>query len=398
MQQLELQKILSPLKFLGVFLLAFTLLNCQGNEGRQADQLGLMSKPTAPATANDTAAASAPAPALAPVETVPAAPETISIIGVGDMMLGTNYPSKSYLPPNGGKDMLADVRDILQSADVTFGNLEGTILDEGGDVKKCSDPSVCYAFRSPESYVQHFVDAGFDIVSMANNHSGDFGPTGRKRTKEVLTEAGILFAGLAGTDEYAILEKDGLRFGFCAFAPNKGTCDIRDIPRAKAIVSDLVTKSDIVIVSFHGGAEGAKNQNVPRKSETYYGENRGNVYDFAHAVIDAGADVVFGHGPHVTRAAELYKDRFIIYSMGNFCTYGRFNLRGPAGFAPIIKLQVNRSGEFVEGEVIPVYQEKTHGPKIDPQKRAIAKLAELTQADFPETPLSISDDGKLSKK
>ncbi len=338
-------------------------------------------------------------PTMEQVDTVaPAKPETLHIIGVGDMMLGTNYPSKNYLPANGGKDLLADVEPILKGADLTFGNLEGTILDKGGTVKRCNNPDLCYAFRSPESYVKHFTNAGFDVVSLANNHSGDFGPSGRKRTKEVLDQEGIYYAGLAGSDESVVFEKDGVTYGFCAFAPNRGTVDIRNISRAKQIVSQLAQKADIVIVSFHGGAEGAKNQHVPRRTEKYYGENRGDVYKFSHAVIDAGADIVFGHGPHVTRAAELYKDRFIIYSLGNFCTYGRFNLRGAAGIAPIIDLEVDKDGTFVGGKVISIYQQKTHGPKVDGSKRALKKLIDLTKQDFPETELLISTDGSLSKK
>ncbi len=321
-----------------------------------------------------------------------------SIIGVGDMMLGTNYPSAAYLPPNGGKDMLKDVEGILKSADVTFGNLEGTIIDQGGTPKRCNNPSACYVFRSPTAYGVHFKNAGFDLLSLANNHSGDFGAEGRRVTKQTLEENGIAYAGLAGTDETAIIERNGLKIGFCAFAPNSGTCDIRNLPRAKAIVESMVDQTDLIIVSFHGGAEGASHQNVPRRTETYYGENRGNVHAFAHAVVDAGADIVFGHGPHVTRAAELYKDRFIIYSLGNFCTYGRFSLNGPAGIAPLIQLKVNRQGAFISGEVIPIYQQKTHGPKVDPQKRAIAKLHELTRQDFPETDLMISPEGKLERK
>ncbi len=321
-----------------------------------------------------------------------------SFLGVGDMMLGTNYPSSSYLPANGGKDMLKDVLDTLLDADVTFGNLEGTIIDKGGVPKRCGNPNACYVFRSPTSYGVHFKNAGFDLLSLANNHSGDFGAEGRRVTKKTLDELDIAYAGLAGTDEIAVIERAGIKIGFCAFAPNRGTCDVRNIPRAKAIVEGLKAESDIIVVSFHGGAEGASHQNVPRRTETYYGENRGNVHSFAHAVVDAGADIVFGHGPHVTRAAELYKDRFIIYSLGNFCTYGRFNLRGPAGIAPMIKLQVDKKGQFVSGRVIPIYQQKTHGPKIDPQKRAISKLIELTRQDFPETSLQIDENGFMSKK
>ena len=320
------------------------------------------------------------------------------IIGVGDMMLGTNYPSLSYLPPNDGRELLADVRHILQAADVTFGNLEGTILDSGGTPKTCRDPSVCYVFRSPERYVQHFVDAGFDVLSLANNHSGDFGPEGRNRTKAALKKAGLYYAGLTGTDETAIFERNGVTYGFCAFAPNSGTCDIRNIPRAQAIVRALKEQTNIVIVSFHGGAEGAAHQRVPKRTETFHGENRGDVHAFSHAVIDAGADIVFGHGPHVTRAVDLYKDRFIAYSLGNFCTYGRFSLAGPAGIAPIMAVNVDDQGRFVEAQITPVYQQKHHGPKIDPQKRVIQTIIELTRADFPNTPLVISKDGLISRK
>ena len=111
---------------------------------------------------------------------------------------------------------------------------------------------------------------------------------------------------------------------------------------------------DVVIVSFHGGAEGADFQHVPKAMEIFHGENRGDVYNFAHTMIDNGADVVFGHGPHVTRAIEVYQDRFISYSMGNFCTYGRINLAGPNGLAPIVKINVDTTGRFLSGRIIPV--------------------------------------------
>lgn len=379
--------------FLALTVFAALLLSCRTDSESDTDRSNPTSiEPASPATAI--------IPPVVP-DTVPPLtrePRRLKIVGVGDMMLGTNYPSPSYLPANGGKDLLTDVIDILQNADVTFGNLEGTIIENGTMSKRCNDPSKCYAFRSPESYADHFSNAGFDLLSLANNHSGDFGPEGRRRTKELLEERKMKYAGLAGTDETAVFEKDGVKYGFCAFAPNSGTCDIRNLGRAKQIVSRLAETTDIVIVSFHGGAEGVNNQHVPKRTETFYGENRGDVHAFSHAVIDAGADIVFGHGPHVTRALELYKDRFIIYSLGNFCTYGRFSLSGAAGIAPIISLEIDETGAFLEGQITPIYQAKTHGPKIDPQKRALTKLIELTTADFPDTPLQIEKDGKVVKK
>ena len=95
---------------------------------------------------------------------------------------------------------------------------------------------------------------------------------------------------------------------------------------------------------------------------------------------------------------ELYKDRLICYSLGNFCTYGRFNVRGVNGIAPIVSVQLDREGAFLGGQVTPIYQMKTHGPKVDTQNRAITKLQALTQTDFPQTPLVIEDNGVLRKQ
>lgn len=323
--------------------------------------------------------------------------DNVHIIGVGDMMLGTNYPSANYLPPNDGKDLLAPVGDILKAADVTFGNLEGTVLNSGGDVKNCSDPSACYAFRMPEKYVANLVPAGFDMVSVANNHVNDFGTAGRKNTLRYLQEKGIAAAGLLEKPT-ATIERNGLTYGLAAFAPNTGTVDIRKLENAKKIVSELEKSCDIVIVSFHGGAEGRKHQHVPCKTEYYYGENRGNVCAFARAVIDAGADIVFGHGPHVTRAVDLYKDRFIIYSLGNFCTYARFSLRAESGLAPIVDVETKPDGTFVKASITPILQEKPGGVQLDPQKRVIGILQRLTRADFPDSPLEITDEGTIRRK
>jgi poly-gamma-glutamate capsule biosynthesis protein CapA/YwtB (metallophosphatase superfamily) len=322
--------------------------------------------------------------------------DTISFIAVGDIMLGTTYPA-GYLPPNDGKNLLDPVKDILKNADITFGNQEGALFDGVGTPKKCSDPTKCYAFKSPEHYATYLADAGFDLMSVANNHSGDFGPDARVTTMKALSEAGILSSGSL-EQPYVILSKDGVRYGLASFSPNTGTPDINNIPEARKIVSMLDSLCDIVIVSFHGGAEGRTHQHVNRKTEIFYGEDRGNVYEFAHKMIDAGADVIFGHGPHVSRAIDYYKEKFIIYSMGNFATYGRFNLAGENGFAPIVKIYTDRKGNFINGEIISIAQLGEGGPVLDSTKAAALKIKELTLADFPEIKISISDEGKISKK
>jgi poly-gamma-glutamate capsule biosynthesis protein CapA/YwtB (metallophosphatase superfamily) len=325
------------------------------------------------------------------------AKDTLSIIGVGDIMMGSNFPSVAYLPPNDGQNLLDEVRPILQSADVTFGNLEGTLLDTGGTRKECKDPNVCYAFRSPTRYGKYLQDAGFDLMSLANNHSGDFGPEGRASSMRTLDTLGIRYAGLLVIPT-AIFVKDSIRYGLAAFAPNSGTCDIRNIPEAQRIVEELSKQVDIVIVSFHGGAEGRSHSHVTRKTEMFVGENRGNVYAFAHKMVEAGADIVFGHGPHVTRSVDLYKDRFIIYSMGNFCTYGRFSLTGESGLAPLVNVFINRQGEFLKAEITPIKQVGEGGPIIDTEGKVIKVLQQLLVNDFPEVPLNISNTGLITRR
>jgi poly-gamma-glutamate capsule biosynthesis protein CapA/YwtB (metallophosphatase superfamily) len=322
--------------------------------------------------------------------------ELVSIIGTGDIMLGSNYPSDAKLPVLDGKELLSHVKDILRDADVTFGNLEGCILDKGGNVKSCN--SGCYFFRMPDRYVNYLVDAGFDVMNIANNHNGDFGAPGRENTVKVLKAAGLYYAGLKDICETSRFEINGVKYGFCGFAPNTGTVKITDLEYAKKLVKELDKDCDIVIVSFHGGAEGKTYNHVTRKTETFYGENRGNVYEFAHAVIDAGADVVFGHGPHVVRATELYKDRFIIYSMGNFCTSGDFSISGISGYAPIVKVFTDKKGKFVKGKIISALQKDKNGPVLDPDNSAAKEIKRLTESDFPETPLSISNDGTIQRK
>ncbi len=321
-------------------------------------------------------------------------PDTVSIIGVGDIMMGTNYP-ENRLPPDGGHFLLKSVEHILRDADVTFGNLEGVLLDSGGTPKTCKDPKVCYAFRSPVKYVEHLVSAGFDMLSLANNHAGDMGDEGRRSSIETLENAGLLHAGQLN-QKTTIFEKDGLKYGLVAFAPNANCVPLNDHAGAKALVQHLDSLVDIIIVSFHGGAEGAKFQNVPRAVEMYYGENRGDVYKFSHLLIDAGADIIFGHGPHVTRAVEVYNNRFIAYSLGNFCTYRGISINGVNGLAPIIKVFTDRKGNFIKAEITPTIQSYERGVQIDERKQVIRIMQDLTKKDFPESPVHIDDNGLIT--
>ncbi len=311
-------------------------------------------------------------------------------------MLGSAFPSKLNLPPDDAVGSFSAV-DSLLKGDVVFGNLEGCFLDAGKSEKcKGLNPNSCYAFRMPNRYAGIFKEAGFNLLSVANNHVGDFDAKGRVNTAKILDSLQINYAGQL-QKPFSIFEKDKIKYAFCAFAPNENTLSIKNIDSAKILVSALKKQVDIVIVSFHGGAEGASHEHVTRQTETYYKENRGNVYAFSHAVIDAGADVVLGHGPHVTRAVEVYKNKFIAYSLGNFCTYGMFNLKGPNGFAPLLQLKINREGDFLSAKVISVKQDKINRLQLDPTFAAFKRMKYLTEVDFPENDL-IFEDNLITRK
>ena len=126
-----------------------------------------------------------------------------------------------------------------------------------------------------------------------------------------------------------------------------------------------------------------------------YSEPRGNVVQFAHSVIDSGADLVIGHGPHVPRALELYKNRLIAYSLGNFCTYGIISIKNQAGYAPVLKVTLNAAGEFTAGKIISFIQKYPGFPVPDRQDRAFKLIKYLTQTDFPATKLEFSDNGDI---
>ena len=316
--------------------------------------------------------------------------DTLSIVAVGDVMIGSGFPAGN-LPKDDALESFKEVKPFL-NGDIVFGNLEGAILDSGNS-EKCrnSKAGTCYAFRMPDRYGKILKEAGFSLMSTANNHANDFGETGRRNTARVLDEVGIYHAGPV-ENKSVVFEKEGIRYGFCAFSPNSNMLSVNDLEQATDLVKELRPMADIVIVSFHGGAEGASHTHVPRQNEYFFGENRGNVYKFAHAVIDAGADIVLGHGPHVTRAVEVYKQKFIAYSMGNFNTYGTFNLSGPNGMAPLLDIKLDRKGNFLYAKVISTKQSKANGLELDPNYKVFEEMKRLTKTDFPETPLIFEEN------
>jgi len=308
------------------------------------------------------------------------------------MMIGTDYPY-DHLPDDDGLSFLADVTPVISAADIAFGNLEGVLMDGGEPVKKCGNPEACYLFRSPTRYAKHYSDAGFDVLSLANNHARDFGEEGRSSSMKALSMVGIEHSGREGTA--AFLKHGDIAVVVLAYAVTKNSNMMLDYAMAFEQIAAYADGHDIVIVSFHGGAEGTDVTHVPFAEEEYYGEPRGDVVGFARGAVDAGADLVIGHGPHVVRGMERYKDRLIAYSLGNFATYYGISVAGIKGIAPILSATLNGNGVFIAGEITSTVQLRPAGPSIDDDQRALALIRGLSVDDFGESGLRFLPDGKL---
>jgi poly-gamma-glutamate capsule biosynthesis protein CapA/YwtB (metallophosphatase superfamily) len=293
---------------------------------------------------------------------------------MGDIMLGT----ENLLPPDGAKGFFEDVKPYLEGADVVFGNLEGPLTDRGRPTKDTSTGR-SFCFRTPPSYGEVLKDAGFNIVSLANNHAMDYGPEGRAQTEEVLGALGILHTGAPG--QIAVKEIRGRTFAFIALAPNNGCQNINDIDGAVALVKQALSehKDALVIVSMHGGAEGSGHMRVPDGPETYLGENRGNLKKLARSLVDAGAAMIIGHGPHVPRGAEIYKGHLIAYSLGNFATASGINVKGLTGLAPLLLATMAPDGTASSYEFVSFRQQMNKGPKLDPKNEASDTIRRLSE-------------------
>ncbi len=318
--------------------------------------------------------------------------DTLTIIAVGDIMMGTTYPEKR-LPPNDGEGIFANVAGILRDADLTLGNLEGPLTDSGKCTKMIENGKV-YAFRTPPHYARYLADAGFDFVNLKNNHINDFGPDGFLSTVNSLNQFGIKY----GTDEicgeFVINNK---KICIICFSQASWGNSILNIATAQRIVAEKSRENDIVIISFHGGGEGINYLHTKDTMEYFLDVPRGNVVKFSRAVIDSGADFVWGHGPHIPRAIEIYKDRLIAYSMGNFFTYG-FNIADVRGYAPILKILIDSTGRFLSGQIISAIQKPGGVLAIDSLHRAAKLIKNLSIEDFPETAPFITEEGFICPK
>jgi len=315
---------------------------------------------------------------------------TISIAAVGDTGMGITpvLPPEpaTYLDPISGE----------LTGDVVFGNLEGTLTNVSEDVK-CggAEPGTCFAFRVPPEYAHYLADAGFTVMSNANNHSYDFGEAGENETVDALHAAGIEQTGLPG--EITVVEAGGLRVALLGFAPYSNTASLTDLGTAQGLIEQARGMADVVIVAIHAGAEGSEAIHTPDAEETYLGEDRGNAVEFAHMAVRAGADLILGSGPHVLRGMEIYRGRLIAYSLGNFCGYHNFSLEGVLGETVVLHATLAADGSFRSGRLASVRMIEAGQPVPDPEGAGAALVAQLSKEDFGSAGIDVDSAGRFSR-
>jgi poly-gamma-glutamate capsule biosynthesis protein CapA/YwtB (metallophosphatase superfamily) len=315
----------------------------------------------------------------------------VTLAAVGDTMLG-NSPQ---LPAEPGSYL--DAMKGQLRGDVVFGNLEGTLTDVASS-PKCGGASggSCYAFRTPPSYARHLAAAGFTVMNDANNHSYDFGGAGLEQTIAALHDAGIVQTGLPG--QVAVVKAGGEKVAFVGFAPYSLTASLLDLPAARKLIRRAARRAEIVVVAIHAGAEGSDAQHVTGAEEHYLGEDRGNPRKFARMAVRSGADLVLGSGPHVLRGMEIYRDRLIAYSLGNFSGFHNFATSGVLGASAILHVSLDPDGALRAGRVASVRLIEAGRPVPDPSGEGARLIRRLSREDLGRGAVRIGGNGRILGK
>ncbi|MGC4804148.1 CapA family protein [Micromonospora sp. DT233] len=369
---------------LGVLLSALLAAGCADSGEAPAWQSGGSG---AAATGSGGAARTA-----TPAATGDGAAKSVSLSATGDIIMG-NAPNR--LPPGGGKGFFDSVKKAL-AADLVMGNLEEPLTVDTGTGKCGADSTRCFQFRAPPEYAAHLRDAGFELLNQANNHGYDFGPKGYRNTQRALEEHDLAHTG--APDQITVVEAEGVKIAVAGFSSYVWSNSLVDVAAARAVVKKAATMADLVVVQVHMGGEGADKTRVRPGTEMFLGENRGDPVKFSRAMIDAGADLIVGHGPHVLRGMEFYRGRLIAYSLGNFAGGGNsLSNSGRLGWGGVLKVSLKPDGSFAGGTFTSTYMNSLGKPTMDPDDRGLGLVAQLTRSDFPDTGAKFDDAGRITQ-
>jgi capsule synthesis protein PGA_cap len=306
---------------------------------------------------------------------------TFTFVGGGDIALTGEADASVF----------AGIRPLLRAGDLVVGNLEGTLGTTG--VPKCSGGVGCFAFRGSPAWADVLRRAGFTVLNVANNHALDYGADGQRQTLESLRNAGLLEQGLPG--QVLNVSLRNIRIALIGCAPYGWAQSLLDVDGTARLVRGAARNADVVIVYMHAGAEGSDAEHVAGADETYLGEPRGNSRAFAHAMVRAGADLVFGSGPHVLRGIEWYRRRLIAYSLGNLAGTHTLSTAGPLGTSAMLRATLDAHGNFLTASIAPLRLAGGGTPVPDASAGGVARIRALSHDDFGRRAIRISAAGRL---
>ena len=300
--------------------------------------------------------------------------DSFVITGVGDMVFSHDHELNTR-SLQAVVSQLTDGASERSQPSFIFGNLEGpiTALTE---TSKPSIPGVSYAFRFPVATAKLLKNSGFQAVTLANNHSLDYGGAGLRDTLNHLNQQGIVGSGhLRGQFELFTLEAVKIALVSVGFYPMQNS--IKELEAMTELITSAKRVADVVIVAMHAGAEGEAHIELPDGPETFLGEARGDSRAFARVAIAAGADAIVGYGPHVLRAAECIAGRPVFYSIGNFLGIGGLSTQGLTGVAAIAQLAFDVNKKLLGSRLVPIRFDSNKFPQVDPAGKAIALMWHL---------------------
>lgn len=342
----------------------------------------------------------------------------VRVCAGGDVTLGTNLPTYvTKLTASIGAPsaidtvpspwrarparLLKPLRPMVRDADVLLLNIEGAIGDGESDTKCGPFSTLCFAFRMPPAAapaLRALAGRGVVVGNVANNHSRDAGLEGLDSTAAHLARAGVVVTGADTLASIAVLPKgDTVAFlGFATSGP--GTPDVRDLDAVRRHVSRAAARWPRLVVTMHAGAEGREAQRTRDTTERYANGDRGNAVAFAHAAVDAGADLVVGHGPHVLRAVEWRGAVPVFYSLGNLVTYGPFSNKPPIDRGAIACAELDEQGRVRKATLRATVQRWPGHVARDRERRAYVLVDSLSRLDFPRTGARVLADGAVVRR
>jgi AmmeMemoRadiSam system protein B len=270
-----------------------------------------------------------------------AANRQLTMLFFGDIMLDRHVGDK-IKAAGGLAPIFAGLADsgILGSADLQSANLEGAVTDGGAHYPPANPIDFAFA---PASVAQ-LKQFGFDYFNIANNHLADQGKNGIMETEKNLSALGFDFAGCAdhqtGDCTAKVIDRNGYKIGLTGASMVYGSLDEKSL---LAKVKFLASSTDLVIAQMHWGTE-------------YQHEANRNQISLAHQLIDAGADIVIGHHPHVVEGMEVYKDKPIFYSLGNFI----FDQYFSTDTQEELGVKISAAGKNFQIDLLPIKSESTH--------------------------------------